>query len=104
MAAEGTGAAIVAAATVAMTPTDNSGNNRGGQQWRQVETEAALGADNNQPESGAIVVAETAFVVATEMVAVAAEATAAMVALTATKAVQTAAKVVEDAAVAEDYT
>jgi hypothetical protein len=49
---EGTGAAVVAATTVTMVPADNSGNG-GDRQWRQqAETEAAVGADNNQPKSG----------------------------------------------------
>ncbi len=52
MAAEGTRAVVAAVETVTMVPADNSGN-CGGRQWRrQVETEAAAGADNNQPESG----------------------------------------------------
>ncbi len=50
MAVEGTKAAVAAAATVAMAPADKCGNN-GGSQW-QAETEAVVGADNNQPESG----------------------------------------------------
>ncbi len=52
MVVEGTGAAVTAAAIVAMAPADNSGNNRGRQWRRQTETEAVAGADNNQPESG----------------------------------------------------
>ncbi len=51
MAVEGTNAVVAVATTVAMAPADNSGNS-GGRQWRrQAETEAAAGADNNQPES-----------------------------------------------------
>ncbi len=50
--AEGTGAVVAVVAKVAMTLADNSGNDKG-RQWRQqAETEAVVGADNNQPESG----------------------------------------------------
>ena len=53
MTAEGTGAAVEVAATLAMAPADSSGDNGGGrQEWRrQTETEAVAGTDTNQPES-----------------------------------------------------
>jgi hypothetical protein len=50
--AERIGAVVAATAAVAMAPADNSGNGEC-RQWRwQVQTEAAAGAYNNQPESG----------------------------------------------------
>ncbi len=51
MAAEGTGAVVAAAATVAMAPVDNSRNGGGRQRRWQAGTKAATGADNNQSGS-----------------------------------------------------
>ncbi len=54
VAAEGTGAGVAVAPTVAMAPANNS-NIGGGRLWqRQAETEAVVGADNNQPESSSV--------------------------------------------------
>ncbi len=52
MAVEGTEAAVAVAATVAVAPADSSSSGRGRQWQRQAKTEAAVGADNNQPEIG----------------------------------------------------